>query len=406
MTLSRISFFPSLQHQIYKISLTFISMKNAYLIILSILSLCACKPDKKETPEPAPKVLGFHMFSNAGVLTDIAYCDNGKVMLLVRTQFASTSAVKGVDENANPWFDNDFANDSAGIYFAIAEAPDNGVLLAGRPNSLSQRSMNILHFDKNAQKKWLLPTAFSDNTGEPMFILRLHDGNYVGLDSRGFSSEGMRQFFTWFNADGNVLRMKQVDVNASMHWLSIVEAPDNGYLCTGQDYSNGSQICVAKFSEQGDLLWKYARVSPRQSVGRRSLGLPGGELLTVGHDVEPGAIDYVSGVLTKIGANGDLLWEKRFTENTPVEFFDIIDDGKGGYLITGYGEDPVTQVQGRVMLLSVSADGTEQWRRYYDVNGTALRAFRRPDGGYMVIGEAPAESKIFVLITDKDGNIE
>jgi hypothetical protein len=112
--------------------------------------------------------------------------------------------------------------------------------------------------------------------------------------------------------------------------------------------------------------------------------------------------------VTKVDANGDLVWQKSFGKSDgPDHGSDILQTSDGGYIVLG---DTSSYGQGGydLWLIKLAADGTEQWNKTsggesFDIPTSFTTT---GDGGYLIIGSTDAVDgmgDIWVVKTDANG---
>ncbi|MDO8366162.1 MAG: T9SS type A sorting domain-containing protein [Saprospiraceae bacterium] len=97
--------------------------------------------------------------------------------------------------------------------------------------------------------------------------------------------------------------------------------------------------------------------------------------------------------LVKLSFNGDLIWEKTFTED--IEFNALTSAMDGNFAVTGKSLD------GNIPLMSVSPTGDEIWRKAYQ-KGIGVTILATPDGGYFLTGGS-SQTGFYAIKTNAAG---
>ena len=114
--------------------------------------------------------------------------------------------------------------------------------------------------------------------------------------------------------------------------------------------------------------------------------------------------------VTKVDANGDLVWQKSFGKSDgPDHGSDILQTSDGGYIVLG---DTSSYGQGGydLWLIKLAADGTEQWNK--TIGGATFdepKSFTKAvDGGYVIVGNTDAADvmgDVWVVKTNDAGDV-
>ena len=99
--------------------------------------------------------------------------------------------------------------------------------------------------------------------------------------------------------------------------------------------------------------------------------------------------------LLKTDGSGNEQWRRAFGEGWGRSVQQTVD---GGFVVTGHSRDS------SVSLLKTDGSGNEQWRKTFGV-GRSYSVQQTVDGGFIVTGFDDNDDVVFLLKTDKLGNI-
>jgi hypothetical protein len=104
-----------------------------------------------------------------------------------------------------------------------------------------------------------------------------------------------------------------------------------------------------------------------------------------------------SAILLKVDLNGNEIWLKEFSEEgLEYDFWDIMEDTDGGYVMAGAvikDRNPVTGEGNRSgLIIKTDRDGNLLWKQIYTRSEFQQTMFSSavvlPDGGYVFVGMA------------------
>jgi hypothetical protein len=201
------------------------------------------------------------------------------------------------------------------------------------------------------------------------------------------------------DAEGNEIWSRTYGEKILYLGFGVVQTPDGGYVLTGWEAKtyDDRDVIIIKTDEMGEVEWSRAwDLDPGEWDGAFDL------LLTPdGHVVVAGIRSMISGprraILIKVDLDGNEIWVKEYgEEGGGSEFWDIMDDTDGGYVMAGDvipGRDPATgQDIRRGLVIKTDADGEVLWQYVFDEDEYKELMFSSavvlPGRGYIFIGRA------------------
>ena len=185
---------------------------------------------------------------------------------------------------------------------------------------------------------------------------------------------------------------------------SIVQTSDGGYaIASTADFGGGEVWWLVKTDLAGNMQWN--KTYPTAEQGRVfSIKQTGDGGYALAGDTYSGGLTNIAR-LVKTDADGNIQWDKKYTEIGVAAAFSMAQTNDGGYIVSGckYYYDG--------WLMKTDADGNIQWSRsFVEANNTQLESVvETSDGGYVAVGATqypPFSGKVdaYLVKTDADGN--
>ena len=147
-------------------------------------------------------------------------------------------------------------------------------LLESAPNEfLCISGDRVCKIDGTGSILWTRDLSFGPSGYSHIFVREIvstNDGNFVFCGSTGASGvqDGL---IAKIDSAGNVIWSNSVDIGGRLDvFLSISQTQDSGYVCTGYssinsglyEYPESLEVCLVKFSEDGDIIWENGTKNP------------------------------------------------------------------------------------------------------------------------------------------------
>lgn len=237
------------------------------------------------------------------------------------------------------------------------------------------------------------------------------------------------------DANGNILWQKTLGGSAAEQVWSIKETSDGGCILAATSLSDDGDVSnhhggeadpdywIVKLDANGTIQWEKSFGGSDDefvfSMDKTSDGgyIIAGNSMSNDGDVTPVGLPLWSMAcwITKIDANGTLLWDNSFLIQQGFTPNCIKQTSDGGYIIAGVASDN-SDYSG--VLLKTDASGTFQWEKTY--GGTSRDEFsyieETSTGGFMVLGRTTSNdgdvsnfyggyNDCWIVNTDMNGNI-
>ncbi|MFZ2896977.1 MAG: T9SS type A sorting domain-containing protein [Saprospiraceae bacterium] len=279
--------------------------------------------------------------------------------------------------------------------FTLLLTPDNGFLMDG------SRQFKT---DANGDLQWAQNTIPSYTYGNRKAVM-LPDGSYATIRMADTSDNPV---LTKYDAAGNALWSQEypdvaqgapfassIDLTADGGFVFIVNEPDGNTSCECDQYH------VLKTDSEGNLLWQATNNTTLDYNAASVIGLSDGGIAVAGRHMNTGS--FFDAYLEKRDSNGNQLWEIEWPL-AGVQQFTTLTETADGHIVVA-GNDKVIPDQ-PLLLMKTSLDGDVIWyQEFNDLIGRSPRDVRETiDGNIVVVGHDAEESNSFLLSVDADGN--
>jgi hypothetical protein len=228
------------------------------------------------------------------------------------------------------------------------------------------------------------------------YVVQTSDEGYaiVGTTRSGISGSLSDVLFTKTDVNGNTVWSKAYGSTGNEYGNCVQQTSDGGFIIAGEydDLPNGRGFLI-KTNAMGDTLWTKVYGSSYNGFRSVRQTIDGGYILS----------GYGSTAITRVDANGSVLWSKEVNSNLVYEIQQTTDGNFMG----------LTSFSG-ACLIKLNSAGDTIWAKKYSVPGnSAANSFQQTsDGGYIISGQVnatanyPEDDRAFVIKTNSLGNIE
>jgi hypothetical protein len=262
--------------------------------------------------------------------------------------------------------------------FSIKSTYDGGYVIGGWSSSYSGDNHDfdcyILKIDHSGSLEW--EKYCTDNSSCGAYdIVQTDDGDY--LLAGGAKSSNVTMNFDLFvvraNQSGDTVWTRRYVIPGREFWdgiaYTIAKTADGHFIVAGEIFLQAqylSDIYVIKINDNGDTLWTSVIDYDMREYAWDCVETPDGDILLTGwtwggfSDPDGDAI-YVA----KLSSDGDLLWQKTFAYEWPVQSFNdgwavAIDPVDNGYLIVADTRpDPISSRD--IYIIKTDRAGDKLW---------------------------------------------
>jgi Domain of unknown function (DUF5011) len=320
-------------------------------------------------------------------------------------------------------WEKDLDIDSSGSYLDGLETYDNNIIIID--------NKNIIKMNNNWEILWT--NNYIDNMTS---IIETSDNNFVitgtSFDSKYDGNNGKFDAVIFkIDSAGNLLWYRTIGGASGDAFYSAIELENGDLLTVGFTSSNEYDITddnygssdglLIRFDKDGNKLWDTTIGGSKEDMFYKAVETTDGTILAVGitmsndYDLTGGKDGYgYDGVITKVAANGTLIWSKVVGSMQYDYLNDIIATPDGNYVIVGsmyYQNDITTNYFSYFggLFLKIDDDGNvliaKGISKGYSTSFSKIE--NTGDGSYLIKGRY--ESRIgyhaFIEKIDQNGNV-
>lgn len=327
---------------------------------------------------------------------------------------------KGLDVFSNNTNSSPYFSHSIGTYDfddsgqAIIKTLDHGYAIAGSTWSYGNGKSDMWLVKINSQGNVEWNTTFGGQDIERAFtVVQTSDqGFLVGGESYSSSNGSSNIAIAKFSFQGELLWYKILDNPENEVCYDLIEDGDLNLVLTGfSEIENDKDIVVIKLSSFGDLIWQYKFGGRFDDTGYSLVQTSDSAYVITGQTWSFGD-GYSDAILLKVNSNGILIWNNTFGSSNREWATDVINTNDGGFAITGsswsFGND-----YRDMLLVKINNLGEQVWseRLGSDKKESAQSLIQCNDGGFFVVGYSVSplgtiNSDILLYKTSDSGEVE
>jgi hypothetical protein len=196
----------------------------------------------------------------------------------------------------------------------------------------------------------------------------------------------------------------------------VKQVNGKGYalLGTAETFTSGTQICLIRTDEFGNMIGDSARYYGRSADDRAYClkVMDDGGFAMLGSSKNP-VTDLLEAYFIRTNSIGDTLWTRTIGRTNNLEGLYFIVGNDGSFIITGYVERGTGIIDKQIWLFALDADGNNLWPSFRTFGGDKDDEGRHldilPDGKLAITGVTksyPAGTPVshaFLLITNSIG---
>ncbi|MNH82995.1 Bacterial Ig-like domain (group 2) [compost metagenome] len=303
--------------------------------------------------------------------------------ILVGQTYASSETRQPVIEWSHQYAKDQLFTDGS----SITSTSDGGYITAGRQNTGDENKAYILKLGPSGEIQWEQRIQLgSSKYTEALKAVETQNGEFL---VSGTTNKGSYDviFLAKLSSQGAVEWQKEFDHGVLENGNSVAETQDGGIVVTGYTYSDSGEApaFVFKTDAQGQEVWyKKYRVG-RNQYYNDIIATPDGGSIAVGTiDRKVDSRDILGAIVTKLNANGEKVWTRQLiTPNTGRSASSVIPSADGGYVVASRSWNGVNY------LTKIGANGNALWEKTYDASPDRelLNTVVQTDQGYALLGE-------------------
>ena len=249
-------------------------------------------------------------------------------------------------------------------------------------------------------------TYGGNGTDNAWDVIQTSDGGYaLAGETNSYGTERVRAWLVKTDVNGTLLWEKTFGAVES-HAYSIVQTTDGGYALAGS-YGSGQDMYLIRTSADGNLLWEKTYLNPYNSYYLHDAGLANSLFQTSDGGFVMVGDSYLAGSgldvwLVKTDSNGNMQWNKAYSEVAAETGKSVVQTAEGGYAIAA---DDLNLLY----LIKTDPSGNLQWSKAFgNQYSFASSLVQTTDGGYAFAGttfQGQVTGAVLVK-TDGSGNLQ
>ncbi|WP_440421449.1 hypothetical protein [Paenibacillus sp. SAFN-054] len=226
--------------------------------------------------------------------------------------------------------------------YLAKETKDGGYLVLGssRSDGEPKDELYLIRLDSSGKVLWETVKEDPSIDSTPVSALEMDDGSFM-IAGRGMVSwvAYERAYILKIDANGNEQWYNKYSFTGSDFFTDLIPATDGGYIAIGHtgmaEYESKEYdaMLVMKLDDQGKEVWSKEFVDPRTQWTAYSIvpSEDGGYAILSRKSNN----DKRSALLTKINLEGQVQWEKTYTDGDNSELYTRLVRTKDGYAMLG-----------------------------------------------------------------------
>lgn len=264
-----------------------------------------------------------------------------------------------------------FDGGGAEVGYGVIQTDDQGFLIVGEAADgspgASNSSVFLVRTDDFGREVWSKKMFGGAGTQRAVALVRDLSGGYVFTGELQESGSHRNIFVAKIDEQGQLLWQKTYYRSFANSASGIIQTEDGGFLICGNAWNGENRkydAHILKTDAKGILEWSksYGGQETEGALGVRQTSDRG--YIVAGHTASFGSGNQ-DVYLLKLNPAGDTTWTRTFGSVNYDIATDLLIDGVGNFIVTGYGQS-TDRVGMNAYLLKVSAAGDSIWKQTLD----------------------------------------
>lgn len=292
---------------------------------------------------------------------------------------------------------------------SVRPAPGSGIIITATVDRIQDKIMTdiyVLKLDAKGNKEWDKVLGAPEWGEVAAAAIPASDGGYIVLgnvpEKEDVTKFGLDVYVAKLDDSGEKVWEKTYGGKNDDKATAIQKAKDGGYIIVGEtksfdDYS--SQFYVLKISAGGDKEWEKTYGGECADIATSVTQTKDEGYVVAGFvplDVKANVcgknmIPRYTMQLVKIGAEGNILWEKKYHGGVAEDAraYGVLETKDGGLVVAG-SYSPSVDVPADAYVMKIDADGNKiAGKTYGGKEGDELYGIAKTsDGGFIAAGES------------------
>ena len=300
----------------------------------------------------------------------------------------------------------DYGGEVDALFNSVIQAGEDAYVAVGAiagSYQLDESDIYLVKIDGNGSELWV-HTFGGLGMDHGKRVVQTTDGGFILTGATADS------YVTGNLYEGNLILIK-TDTEGNEIWThtygeeilylawAVAQAPDGGYVVTGWEAKTiaDRDVIVIKTDSEGNLEWSRSwDLDPGDRDGGFDSIITSDGYIVVAciQSMDSGTI---GATLIKLDLQGNEIWKQSYGNGeVGNEFWDIMEDADGGYVLSGVVIHSINPTTGRFVddgwIVKTDADGEVLWEYVFAREGyeqlLLSAAIVLPGGGYVFVGAA------------------
>ncbi len=319
---------------------------------------------------------------------------------------------------SNYYWVRSYAGGKRDIASSVQQTSDGGYIVAGKTNSFGAGGDDLwlLKLDPIGDIEWQ-KTYGGGADDSANSIQQTSDGGYIVAGWTASFGAGRGDFWLLkLDPDGNVQWQKAYGGGAADCAYSVQETSDEGYIVAGVGSfgTGGDAFWVLKLDLTGEVQWQKAYGGNGQESACFIQETTEEGYILAGTTESFGAgLRNCDFWVLKLAPTGSIQWQKVYGGSGDDRLYSVEETAGGGYIIAGTTDSFGTGINDYdFWVLKLGAEGDVRWQKTYGGGGNdyAYSVRQTFDGGYIIAGETGSfgggNSDLWLLKLEPGGDLE
>ena len=300
--------------------------------------------------------------------------------------------IKKRTENSNPYFFKAYVVDSVRNYISqVNYSCNNNLFLTGFSYTNGYTFLNVLRLDSLGQMDWNYNYDLDGGYLGVLLTKILNDNEILtGGYFTNIELDNERIFFLKLDQNGSVIFTNCYDVKGGSSGADIIQLK-NGDLLLTTNLFNPYAFLIARFSENGELIWSKKMENNPPIVGANLEETENGEIWLTGyHNIRISNAMQQNFFILKLNDKAEIVEQKSFGIPNHIIYTQALDSRKEKLLIKGkIGKTPSygNPVQYKDFFAEFDSNGEFLWSRLFDESFNIRKVVYLSDGRIFTGGE-------------------
>jgi len=364
-------------------------------LVASLVLLIISTVSASSSSTALDKLYGGSLDDKAAAIVQTG--DGGYAIAGTTSSFGAGSAdfwLIKVDPSGNMQWNRTYGGPEADVAHAMVQTSDGGYAIAGQTYSFGAGDSDfwLVKVDSSGSIQW--HKTYGQTTADgATSLIQTSGGGYV---LAGYSTDSNATKDLWFVKTDSSGNMQWNRTYGGSRWdeaNSVIQTSDGGYALAGTTSSfsddMSSDFWLVKTDSNGNVEWNKTYTEQKSDSAQSVIQTSDGGYTLAGHTARA-IVDTPDVWVSNVDSDGNMEWDVTWAPTEPALTNSIIQTSDGGYAVTGWTSSwtGFPGLSSYMFLIKVDVNGNIQWNSTYEGLGdnNDLFAVQTDDGGYALAG--------------------